>query len=439
MKTRCFAFCLTAACWLAAATTLPAAAKEEIKPAGPEFTAFHPLKAPAPGPLVLRAGDRLAICGDSITEQRMYSRLIEDYLTMCRPDLKISVRQFGWSGETASGFLRRMTNDCLRFQPTVATLCYGMNDYRYQPYEYAVAEAYRTNYTRVVRAFEGAGTRVVLGSPSCVGKVASWVKSARGTLQEHNLHLCTLRNIDIEIAHQEKTRFADVFWPMYCAGVEARARYGTNYAVAGDDGVHPGWSGHLMMATAFLKAMGLDGDLGTITVDLAKQRAAAIGGHTVTACANGEVTVISTRYPFCTAGDPARHTATRSATTLIPFYQDLSRLTLRVKPGKAANYSVTWGETTRVFPAKTLAKGINLAAEFPDNPFSAAFQKVDAAILKKQDFETDQIKNKFHSPAAKADMATVVAESEAQRAPLVEAVTVAFVPVTHSIKIEPQP
>jgi hypothetical protein len=64
---------------------------------------------------------------------------------------------------------------------------------------------------------------------------------------------------------------------------------------------------------------------------------------------------------------------------------------------------------------------------------------VDTAILKKQDFETDQIKNKFHSPAAKADMAAVVAETEAQRAPLVEAVTTAFVPVTHIIKIVAQP
>jgi hypothetical protein len=75
---------------------------------------------------LIQPGDRLAIIGDSITEQKMYSRIIETYLTLCVPDLKISTRQFGWSGETAEGFLHRMTNDCLRFQPTIATLCYGM-------------------------------------------------------------------------------------------------------------------------------------------------------------------------------------------------------------------------------------------------------------------------------------------------------------------------
>ncbi|HWI58462.1 MAG TPA: hypothetical protein VNZ22_14655, partial [Bacillota bacterium] len=87
---------------------------------------FKPVKAPKTSRLLLKKGDRLAICGDSITEQKMYSRLMEDYLTMCAPELNVTVRQYGWSGERAPGFLARMTNDCLRFKPTVATTCYGM-------------------------------------------------------------------------------------------------------------------------------------------------------------------------------------------------------------------------------------------------------------------------------------------------------------------------
>jgi lysophospholipase L1-like esterase len=90
------------------------------------------MKAPDIGPLLLQPGDRLAIIGDSITEQKMYSRIIEDYVTACLPELKITVRQLGWSGETAEGFRKRMDSDCLRFRPTVATLCYGMNDAKYR-------------------------------------------------------------------------------------------------------------------------------------------------------------------------------------------------------------------------------------------------------------------------------------------------------------------
>src|ERR1700761_9326416 len=81
-------------------------------PSDPYFSRFHLLQAPPPPRhLLLRAGDRLAICGDSITEQRMYSRIMETYITVALPELDVKVRQYGWSGEWASGFLKRMTND----------------------------------------------------------------------------------------------------------------------------------------------------------------------------------------------------------------------------------------------------------------------------------------------------------------------------------------
>src|ERR1700758_5201026 len=131
--------------------------------------AFHPDPAPVPSGLVLKKGDRLAICGDSITEQRKYSRIMEDYLTMCVPELEITVRQYGWSGERAPGFLGRMTNDCLRFKPTVATTCYGMNDHEYRPYEERIGNTYRQKQVAIAESFNANGVRLVLGSAGCVG------------------------------------------------------------------------------------------------------------------------------------------------------------------------------------------------------------------------------------------------------------------------------
>src|SRR5829696_8663054 len=71
----------------------------------PALEKFKPVKAPKYSTMLLQPGDRLAICGDSITEQKMYSRIIEDYLIMCVPDLQVTVRQYGWGGERAPGFL----------------------------------------------------------------------------------------------------------------------------------------------------------------------------------------------------------------------------------------------------------------------------------------------------------------------------------------------
>jgi len=81
----------------------------------------------------LQKGDYVAVIGDSITEQRKYSLFIEEYLTMCQPALELKQTQFGWSGETSWGFEARMKNDMLRFKPTVATTCFGMNDGGYSP------------------------------------------------------------------------------------------------------------------------------------------------------------------------------------------------------------------------------------------------------------------------------------------------------------------
>src|SRR3954471_13807781 len=260
---------------------------------------FHPLPAPSTAGLVLKPNDRLAICGDSITEQKMYSRMIEDYLTMCSPELKVSVRQYGGSGERAPGFLARMTNDCLRFQPTIATTCYGMNDHEYRTYEDRIGKTYEQNSLAIVEGFKANGARVIQGSPGCIGKVPTWTKTTNATVADLNMNLCKLRNIGIQIAEREKVRFADVFVPMLTAGKAAREKYATNYNIAGGDGVHPGWAGHTVMAYAFLKAFGLDGEIGTYTLKVKSGKLSVSKGHRVLSSKSGEFEIESSRYPFC--------------------------------------------------------------------------------------------------------------------------------------------
>jgi lysophospholipase L1-like esterase len=410
----------------------------EPKPNNPYFAKFNPAKAPRPSGLILKKGDRLAICGDSITEQKMYSRIMETYLTVCVPELEITVRQYGWSGERAPGFLERMTNDCLRFKPTLATTCYGMNDCEYRPYEEAIGRTYREKSSAIIQSFKAHGARVIHGSPGCVGKLPGWVESANGTMEELNLNLCNLRNIGIEIAAKENTGFADVFWPMFTAGFDAQQKYGTNYAIAGKDGVHPGWAGQLVMAYAFLKSFGLDGEIGTFSVDLALAKATASKGHELILYKDGELQVRSHRYPFCAAGETNNDNSIRSAMRLVPFNEELNRLMLVVKNGNASRYKVTWGTETKSFSADQLSKGVNLADEFQSNPFTEPFKKVDAAVAARQAYETRQVKDLFHGPEGKADMKTTVALTEKVRAPLASAIRETFVPVNHTLRIAPE-
>jgi lysophospholipase L1-like esterase len=397
------------------------------------------LPVPKTSKLLLKTGDRIALCGDSITEQKMYSRILETYLTVCTPELQVSVRQFGWSGERADGFFERMQNDVLRFQPTVATTCYGMNDHRYRPFEPWIGELYRIHMDAVVRTFLQNNVRVVVGSPGPVGKVPAWVKDAGPTVEALNRNLCELRNLAADLARKQGVAFADVFRPMYEADLAARAKYGTNYAVPGKDGVHPGWAGQLLMAHAFLDGLGIQGDLGTITVDLARHAAQATGGHAVKSVEGNTVTLLSTTYPFCApAAEPGDDGSIRSGMQWVDFNERFNRLRLIVKGTGGRNARVTWGSATRTYTPAELERGINLAAEFIDNPFAQAFKAVDEAVGKKQAYETRQIKSEFHGAAGKADMEETVRRTEAERAPLVAALRDAFQPVEHRLAIEPE-
>jgi lysophospholipase L1-like esterase len=412
------------------------AAELEPKPADPYFAAFAPARVPSGMTVALKRGDRLAICGDSITEQRMYSRIMETYLAACMPQLGVSVRQFGWSGETAPGFLARMTNDCLRFNPTVATTCYGMNDHGYRPYEPSIGERYQHASASIVRAFKSRGARVVQGSPGCVGKNPPWTKFPAATVQELNVNLCALRNLGLDLARTEAAGFADVFWPMLKADFSARQAHGTQFAVPGKDGVHPDWAGQLIMAHAFLKALGLGGELGRFTIDLTSGRAKATAGHRILGARDGVVRIRSVRYPFCApSADPAKDGSIRAGMALVPFNQELNRMTLHLSGATGASYDVTWGDATRTYTGAELAQGVNLAADFPSNPFDQAFARLDAAVAAKQAYETRQIKQLFHGDEGQLDPDGTAAFTERIRARLAARIRQAQVPVTHTIAV----
>lgn len=353
------------------------------------------LHAPAADP-ALQQGDYVAVIGDSITQQRLYSLFIEDYLLMCKPAADLRATQFGWGGETAPGFAARMANDCLRFQPNVATTCFGMNDGGYSPMDAGKAQRYRDAQTAIVNRLKQAGVRfIVVGSPGCVD--ADSFRRSPELAAMYNKTLAQLRDIAREVARQQGVVFADVYDPMMSVMTKAKAKYGHDYNLAGGDGVHPNRNGHLVMAYAFLKALGCDGNIGTIRVDLQGEKAEASEGHKILGCDKGKVEIESSKYPFCFYGDPAQPSSTRGVLEFIPFNEELNRLTLVVHGAKSEKLRVTWGEATKEFSADKLEKGINLAAEFLDSPFSDAFRKVEEKIARQQEMEVNLVKILIHN------------------------------------------
>jgi lysophospholipase L1-like esterase len=391
---------------------------------------------------LVRPGDMVAVIGDSITEQKQYSVFIEDYLLMCQPVDNLRIAQFGWGGETATGFARRMKNDTLRFKPTLITTCFGMNDGGYGPLTKERAELYRRSQQQIVNLAKAAGVRtIVVGSPGCVDS-----DRFRNPEQAaiYNKTLGELRDIAREVAKSNGVGFADVHTPMINAMTKAKAKYGKAYHLAGGDGVHPDANGHLVMAYAFLKALGCDGEIGNITIDLGSNKAVATSGHKVLSCANGTVELESSRYPFCFYGDPKTTGATSGVTEFIPFNDELNRFMLTVENAPADEYKVSWGDSSKKFSKHRLAKGINLAAEFVENPFSKPFRKVEAAVRAQQNYETPLVKSlltrvpefKQLVPQEKAGIDRLAAGAIRRDQKLFAAAAATVTPIKHTLMIE---
>lgn len=396
---------------------------------------------------ILKNDDLVAICGDSITEQKDYSVDIEAYLLMCRAGGPVRAAQFGWGGDSM-GWLwgRGGPKDILAFKPAVVTTCYGMNDGGYKAVTDKTLSDYRNGMLKLMQTFKENGVRtVVVGSPGAVDSTTFHHNPEDAAV--YNKTLAAMSDVAKEVAQQSGNIFADVHDPMMDVMAKAKAKYGQQYHLAGGDGVHPASNGQLVMAYAFLKAMGLDGEIGTITVDLKSSQASASEGHKVLSSKDGEVQVESSRYPYCFWGNPSDPNATAGVIAFFPFNEDLNRFKLVVTNAPAEKMKVTWGKTSKEYTAQELAKGINLAADFIDNPFSAQFTKLRDGIRRKQEYETmvyktflpnavmmqEALKDSNPQSTAYDELKAAMLKRDGKMgAELAKQVT----PVTHSIKIE---
>jgi lysophospholipase L1-like esterase len=388
---------------------------------------------------------RVAVIGDSITEQKIYSKYIETYLLACTGRSDIKVFQFGWSGERAGGFAARLENDLAIFNPNVATTCYGMNDGSYKAYEAAIGAEYEKNMRAVIAGLQKVGVKVMaVGSPGGVDPDFFKRPTVEGGV--YNQNLAQLRDIAKKLAAENKQPFANVHDTMMDALAKSKAALGKDYGPFGGDGFHPASAGQLLMAQAFLKALGFDGEIATITVDM-KGQGSASSGHVVKASQGGSVTLESTKWPFVFDADPKSAGSNRSILPFTTFNQDLNRFTLVVKNLGSAKAKVTWGAQGKEFSREQLETGVNLAAEFTKTPFDGAFANLSNAIALKESFETTLIKSLVthmrviaaeaaEEPKVAAALVKLKKKLGDEHARMDANVRKQVVPVTHTIQVE---
>ena len=73
-------------------------------------------------------GDVIAVMGDSITEQHLYSNYLEMWTLSRFPAWKLEFHNVGIGGDRSPGGNSRFVRDVLTFKATAMTVDFGMND-----------------------------------------------------------------------------------------------------------------------------------------------------------------------------------------------------------------------------------------------------------------------------------------------------------------------
>lgn len=201
---------------------------------------------------LLKAGDRVVVYGDSITEQRLYSRYLQQYVYCRYPDLKVKFYNAGWGGDTAGGALGRCERDVLVLKPTVATLFFGMNDGGYRAVDKGIQDGYRRNLEGLIKLLQANNVRVVVYTPGCVDPD----RNKKLGDCKYNETLAGLGAIGLELAKQYNCASADVHHPMLDCQTAQKAKDPKFTMIP--DSVHPNTPGHLVMARTMLTGLGAE-------------------------------------------------------------------------------------------------------------------------------------------------------------------------------------
>jgi lysophospholipase L1-like esterase len=401
----------------------------------------------------VQKGDVVAICGDTLPNPKGYSAMIEMYLLVCQQNGPIRTAQFCLNNDPLRYLMARGVKPVLEMHPTVVTLSYGMEDGYFLPLKVLQPSGhfpkFSDNLKSLIHELKANGVRmIVVGSPGAV-KTENFVPRYQNNIVDYNATLAVFRDVARQAAKDEGCPFADVYDLMLDVMAKAKIKYGDKYHVCGANGWLPAENGQLVMAYAFLRAMGCSGDIGKIVVDIAKGNATATTGHRIVSYNSGEIKVESSRYPFCFSGKPDDPAATAGIIEFFPFNDNLNRFNLVVNGLSASEkVRVRWGSTSKTFSASEAANGINLAAEYLNNPFSESFKKILAAVRKKQDWETPFYRDRLgRISSLKNDIKDIdpdLAKSLDQLVPALiqvharmsDTLSASVVPVIHAVKVE---
>ena len=380
-------------------------------------------------------GERVVLLGDSITEQRLYTTVIEAYTLARFPQWNLSFRNIGWGGDTAQGGLSRAARDLLPLKPSFVTIDFGMNDHGYRAYDEGIYKNYIDKQTQLVALLKGNGARVALVTPQPIED-----KRPDPDKDVRNESLRKMSDGLREIAGKEQVLFADQFDPYMAVMLKAR-QADPAAVIGGGDAVHPGPVGHTIMAWAILKSLGAPAAVSSAELTASGKLVAATG------CQISPPKVEAGGLTF-TRKDAALpmpvNPQAEPVTKLIPLLADLSRYELKVTGLTSPKYQLLIDDKpAAVFSAQELAQGCNLTLSA--GPITEQARQLWASVVEKNNLFFQRWREVqlygppewVKSPAFEAARDKELARLDAQLAQLEAKINTLRQPLPHTFALKP--
>ncbi|MBC8167413.1 MAG: DUF1080 domain-containing protein [Bryobacteraceae bacterium] len=332
----------------------------------------------------LKDKDRVVFYGDSITDQRLYTTFVETFVVTRFPGRDVTFIHSGWGGDRVTGgggggINQRLTRDVLAYKPNIVTIMLGMNDGRYRAFDEQIFEGYSNGYRQIIKRLKAdlPGVRITAIEPSPYDDVT------RPPVFEGGYNAVLLRYSKFlrELSASENLPVADLNTPVTAMLARAKGTSQENALKILPDRVHPGPSGHLIMAAALLKAWNAPALVSKVAIDAGSRKLSMAENTKADGLQFGRTiswTQSDLALPFpVDLKDPVMALAVNSSDIMDTLNQQIlqvsglseSRYTLRIDDQEVAS-----------FPAAELARGVNLATL--RTPMWAQASQVHALTLK---------------------------------------------------------
>ncbi|MGV3617816.1 MAG: SGNH/GDSL hydrolase family protein [Fimbriimonas sp.] len=328
------------------------------------FAALTLLAAAAPAQFAVRDGDRVAFYGDSITDNGVYTTLVETYVVTRYPKWNVRFFNAGVGGDRVSGgwmgpIDERLSRDLFARKPTLVTVMLGMNDAGYRDFQQPLLDNFNKGYRHILDEFkkEIPKARVWLIKPSPYDDVTRPSTIAGG----YNSVLLRYSESVGQMAKEYGHWLVDFNYPVSDALYRAYSLNATESARLIPDRVHPSNPGHLIMAAALLKAWNAPKSTAEVGIDV-PSGAVTAKASSVTGLKRGDTvewTQLDEYLPFpIDRKDPLTALAASSAPVVDEV---LAGQILRLTGLKAPSYALTIdGEPVGTFTSAELATGVDL-------------------------------------------------------------------------------